>query len=322
MRKVHHPHRRCQQRGAAILLAMLIVTLVASLSAAALWQQWRGVALESAERGRLQSALILQGALDWARLILREDARNGGPDHLGEPWSVPLQDARLSSFLDPGNGGDSVGLDEIFLSGDIADLQGRLNVRNLVDEKGLHAPTVQAFVRLFEALQLPPEQVPQLARRWQLALTPPAADSRQIDTPLVPKTVTQLAWMGLAPPTIDTIAPYVAVLPQRTTVNVNTASALVLHAAVPNLSLSDAQGWLTARARAHFRSLADAPAPRDTTLNDAQLGVSSRFFLVRARLRTSEQVLEEATTLQRDGLMVKVLERERRPARRPALSGS
>ena len=87
------------QRGAAILTAMLLVTLVASLSAAALWWQWRGIEVETAERARVQSAWILQGALDWARLILREDARTGGTDHLAEPWAIPLQEARLSTFL-------------------------------------------------------------------------------------------------------------------------------------------------------------------------------------------------------------------------------
>ena len=64
-----------------------------------IWQQWRAVQVEAAERARTQSAWILSGALDWARLILREDARNGGTDHLGEPWAVPLAEARLSTFL-------------------------------------------------------------------------------------------------------------------------------------------------------------------------------------------------------------------------------
>ncbi|MBC7618421.1 MAG: general secretion pathway protein GspK, partial [Candidatus Saccharibacteria bacterium] len=77
---------------------MLTVTLVATSAAAALWQQWRGVEVEAAERARVQSSWLLTGALDWARLILREDARAGGVDHLAEPWAVPLNDARLSSF--------------------------------------------------------------------------------------------------------------------------------------------------------------------------------------------------------------------------------
>lgn len=59
----------------------------------------------AAERARVQSAWILIGALDWSRLILYEDLRSGSNsyldsnDHLAEPWAVPLEEARLSSFL-------------------------------------------------------------------------------------------------------------------------------------------------------------------------------------------------------------------------------
>ena len=49
------------QRGAAILMAMLVVTLVATLAAAALWQQWRSVEVEAAQRARVQSSWILVG---------------------------------------------------------------------------------------------------------------------------------------------------------------------------------------------------------------------------------------------------------------------
>ncbi len=45
-----------RQRGAALLLAMMTVALVATLAATALWQQWRGVEIESRERERLQAS--------------------------------------------------------------------------------------------------------------------------------------------------------------------------------------------------------------------------------------------------------------------------
>ena len=48
--------------GAALLSAMLTVTLVATFAAAALWQQWRSVEVEIAERGRVQVAWLLIGA--------------------------------------------------------------------------------------------------------------------------------------------------------------------------------------------------------------------------------------------------------------------
>ena len=135
MTRQHAPRHR-QQRGAALLLAMLILTLVATLASGMVWQQWRAIQVEGAERARTQSAWILSGALDWARLILREDARTGGADHLGEPWAVPLAEARLSSFLAADRDNNSAAeTDEIeaFLSGSIVDAQARWNLRKLVN---------------------------------------------------------------------------------------------------------------------------------------------------------------------------------------------
>ncbi|NDF65017.1 MAG: general secretion pathway protein GspK, partial [Betaproteobacteria bacterium] len=88
-----------RSRGMAMITALLIVALIATLAATTLWQQWKSLEVESAERQRQQSQWLLGGALDWARLVLREDARSGNLDHLAEPWALPLQEARLSSFL-------------------------------------------------------------------------------------------------------------------------------------------------------------------------------------------------------------------------------
>ena len=62
-----------RQRGAALLTAMIIVSLIATLASAMVWQQWRAVQVEIAERGRLQATWVLAGALDWSKLILKED---------------------------------------------------------------------------------------------------------------------------------------------------------------------------------------------------------------------------------------------------------
>jgi len=107
-----HVARHSAQRGAAILTAMLTVALVATLASAMLWQQWRQTEVEAAQRARVQSQWVLTGALDWARLILREDARQGGSDNLTEPWAVPLAPARLSTFLSAQQGQVTVGDDD------------------------------------------------------------------------------------------------------------------------------------------------------------------------------------------------------------------
>ena len=46
--------------------------------------------------------------------------------------------------------------------------------------------------------------------------------------PLMPRSFTQLTWLGLSPATVAALEPYATLLPRRTPVNINTASAQVL----------------------------------------------------------------------------------------------
>src|SRR5690606_37256567 len=159
------------QRGAALLLAMLVVTLVATLAAAALWQQWRSATVEAAERQRVQASWILVGTLDWARLILREDARSnrnsGSADHLGEPWATPLEEAQLSTFLAADKGNNAEDLMPAYLSGEIVDAQAKLNLLNLIKTSGTGAnvkvavspPDLATFTKLYQQLDLPPAEL-------------------------------------------------------------------------------------------------------------------------------------------------------------------
>ncbi|MEO8654090.1 MAG: type II secretion system minor pseudopilin GspK [Ramlibacter sp.] len=307
------------QRGAALLAAMLTVALVATFAAAALWQQWRSIEVETAERARVQAGWVLTGAVDWARLLLREDAKSGGADHLGEPWAVPLQEARLSSFLaaDRSNSAET-GPDvlEAFLSGEIVDLQSRLNVTNLVDTAKPSESGLRSFARLFEQLDLPQSQLDQLAENLRFASDTSAANMSSPLAPLLPQRVDQLTWLGLPATTLATLQPFITILPIRTPVNLNTASAEVIYAAVDGLSMSDAQRLVSARERAPFRNVNDARVAvggSQATFAEGQVNVSvaSRFFQVHSRLRLDQLVVEERTVLLRDGLDIRVLQRER-----------
>lgn len=305
------------QAGAALLTAMLTVALVASLAAGALWQQWRSVEVEAAERARVQSLWVLTGALDWARLILREDARSGGADDLSEPWAVPLEEARLSTFLaaDKNNTADSdSSASQAFLSGQITDLQARLNVTNLVDNGKLSEPSLKAFAKLFEKLGLPPGELTGLAENLRLALdTSLENDAAQL-APLLPQRVEQLVWLGLSPTSLAALRPYITLLPVRTPVNLNTASATVLFACIPSLDMAQAQRLVSIRQSNPFRTLAKVAEQLGQTavpLNEAQQSVNSRFFEVQGRLRLDQTVVEEHSVVQRDGLDVKTLWRDR-----------
>ncbi|AEG94650.1 type II secretion system minor pseudopilin GspK [Ramlibacter tataouinensis] len=311
--------RPTAQRGAALLAAMLTVALVATFAAAALWQQWRSVEVEAAERSRMQSSWVLTGALDWARLILREDVRSnssGGADHLAEPWAVPLQEARLSTFLaadrnSSAEGGDS---ENAFLSGDIVDLQSQLNVNNLVESGRISETGLRSFQRLFDLLGLPAAELSLLSENLRLATAISAENAPADMAPLAPQRVDQLVWLGLSPQTVAVLEPHVTVLPARTPVNLNTANAEVIYAAVGGISLADAQRLVSERTRAHFRSLGDASRAlggSQQTVLDGSASVASRFFEVRGRLRLGDTVVQERSVVQRDGLDIRTLSRER-----------
>ena len=297
------------QTGAALLMAMLTVTLVATFAAAAMWQQWRTVEVEAAERGRVQSAWILAGALDFSRLILREDGRSGGADHLAEPWAVPLQESRLSTFLAAENNVSQVDdastdTTEAFLSGQIADLQGRLNLANLAPGGQVDDAALRQFTRLFEHLGLPQQELGLLVEGLRQAAAKDGA------APLMPPTVRQLGWLGLSPATVAALAPHVALLPERTLVNANTASADVLLAAIDGLDMAGAQKIVQARESRYFRSASDV----NTLLGngaDCACGVQSSYFEVRGRLRIGDTIVDERSLVRRVGVEVTTLWRER-----------
>jgi len=308
-----------KQRGAALLAAMLTVTLVATFAAAALWQQWRSVEIESADRQRVQSTWILTGALDWARLILRED--RGDPDHLAEPWAVPLKEARLSTFLaadQANNAASETGdAEQVFLSGDITDLQGRLNVGSLVQAGVIEDKRLLAFRRLFDVLGLPQAQLARMVENMRFAFDINVDNRNAQRAPLQPHRVDQLVWLGLAPETVAALEPYVTILPGPSAggmkVNLNTAPAEVVYAVIGNIRLADAQRLVAERERQHFRTLEDVKPllPQGAEVDGAVVGTGSSYFEVRGRLRIDDVVIEEHSIVQRQGREVRTLQRER-----------
>ena len=308
------PPRRSgrRQRGAALLTALIIVTLVVTLAASMVWQQWRAVQVETAERARMQSSWILQGALDWARLILREDARSGRPTALTEPWATPLAEARLSTFLaaDKNNNAEDDG-PEAFLSGSISDAQARFNLANLVDASGkLSQPDLEALERLCQTVGLATDVATRIATGLRDAQA--AGSGGNGNAPLRPRTLAQLAWLGLDAATITALEPYATLLPTRAPVNANTAAREVLAAVIKGLDLATAERLVQLRQRDPFKTqqAVETQIPGLGPLNGQQVSVVSSYFEVRGRLRLDDRVLEQRSLVFRSGLDMQVLHRE------------
>lgn len=305
------------QQGAALLMAMVVVTVIAALASTMVWQQWRSVQGESAERARSQAHWVLMGALDWGRLILREDARGSQIDHLGEPWAVPLQEARLSTFLADGREDleDNPAL-QAFVSGVITDAQSRFNLRNLVVNGELSPPAVRTLQRVGEAAgvssAVPTAIVEGVKRSWM-----PVEGEGRASAPsalLSPERLSDLVWWGVSPQDIERLRPWLIILSAATPLNVNTASAEMMTLAIDGIDMAIAQRIVQTRNNAPFKSAEQVAAllpPTEGSTRTAGLAVQSNFFELEGRLRLGSRVFEERLLVERRQLDVVVLHRER-----------
>lgn len=297
--------RSRRQRGAALLTAILIASLISALAASMIWQQRRAIRLAEAERVRATATWVLRGTLDWARSNLEEDARtrqaDKAIDHIGQTWAVPMVEARLATFLSVD--GAVVGDDdpEAFVSSTVVDAQSRYDLMRLTVSDGEMALAELAIlVRLCQTAGVESDVAKTIADGLRGAAAQDAA------APLRPQTLQQLTWFGVAPAAVAALAPYVTLLPVPEPVNVNTAPREVLAALVEGMDLSTADRLVQLREHEPFitaQAFADQIPELAVSLD--RISVSTEFFEVRSRLRLSDRLIEQRTLLQRsaDGRM-------------------
>lgn len=288
-----------RQRGIAVITAILVVALVASAASFMAWQQQLWVRQVENLNAQAQSRAVVLAALQWARSALAQDARDNQVDHLDEGWAQPLTPL-------PVEGGE--------LAGSVADQQGLFNLNSVVRDGKTSATDLAVFRRLLELLDLPPDLANAVVD-WidpdgevsypggaedmdYLGLEPPYRAGNRMLT-----TVDGLARVkGFDAETLARLRPFVTALPAPTQVNVNTAPAEVLAAAVGDLALDQARALVDARAGQHFKDLADfrARLPKSVTqVNETVLTVGSRYFLVSGHARFGRAKVGYAALLER-----------------------
>jgi general secretion pathway protein K len=290
------PRRRA--RGAAVVTALLMVTLAVVVVSGMLWRQQ--VQIRSIENQRLlaQATWIERAAVDWARLILRDDQRRTSVDELGEPWAVPIAETRLSDFLGAALRTDQAG-ETSFLSGRILDAQARFNLTNLVlwtatptqgRAASVDPAALAAYRRLLQTAGLNPS-LAETTGRFMLRAAQGGSDGQPAPRP--PDSAQGLlAIPGYTPEMVAALEPFITVLPERTLVNANTADPEVLSAVINNLALDRARELVRERDRAYFNNVGDlqskltSVAPQADTGNlSAMLDVRSHYFLIYGLVR-------------------------------------
>ncbi len=286
------------QRGAALLMALFIAALATLIVTGLFWNQF--IVLRTIENQQLtvQSRMLLDGALDWARAILRAD-RNSY-DALTEPWAQPLAETRLDQL-----GETSALAARATIAGGIEDMQARMNLRNLVGLDGkVSVPELEALRRLCNLLSLPSATADLIAVAMLQSRVPPAVPNAEGTSGGDPTVARPLPLMlpqdlygvgGLDPQAAAVLIPYVTVLPEAPTpVNVNTASAEVIAARL-GMNLAAARALVAERDRIGYFTNVDNFRTRlpnqGADLDTSQIATQSRYFLVRGQVR-----LDRATT--------------------------
>lgn len=282
----------------ALLLTTLAITIVASL----FWQQQVQVRSIENQRLQLQKEWVLRGALDWAGLILREDAKNSSVDHLGEPWAVPLEETRLDQYVENGKSDSEAG--DAALSGNIIDAQSRYNLRNLATGGTVNPAEVSVFQRLLTSLRIPPGLAQATADMIAAAQKKPPDPTGAAAANPAPQSAPRLmdfqqvddllAVPGFSVDLLEKVKDFVVVLPDPTPINVNTAGVEVLAAKIDTLSLADATALVASREHAYFKDLGDLGTRLAGNAKSDSSGIDFRtsYFLVNGKVRLNRAALE------------------------------
>ncbi len=297
-----------RERGVALLLAMLVLALSAMLATRLLEDGQRRYQQQRARALQQQAWQLALGVERWASRLLVEDARRNQHDSLAEDWARPVVNLQVE-------GGT--------LSGRLQDLSGRFNLNNLLGRDGRPDPLwLERYRRLLARLGLSSSLADSLLD-WLDADSQPrpsgAEDGLYLGRGYRARNgrIQALAELsrvaGYTPEVLQRLRPHVAALPPGRTLNVNTATAPVLQAVIPELGADLAAG-LQREGEQGFDSLeafvSRLRAQGIVLQQGLGLGVRSQDFLLRVRLQQEERQLALRMHLHREGQRIQVLSRE------------
>jgi len=287
-------------RGAAIILAMLVAALAATVAVALAGDQQRWLADVASRRDQVQAQSLALAGVQWARQILQDDARSSSVDHLAEIWAYPLPATPIASGS---------------IEGRIEDAQGRINLNNVDQAAPVGDVERVRLASLFAAKGLDPKAIGALgdwidddanvrtdgaedafyAQRVKGAAAANAPLLRAAELASV-RDVGPAAWAALAG--------HVVALPRGTLLNINTAGPEVLGAAIPGLAGENLSAFLAERARKPITTMADLGErlPKGVTLpSGATFAFTSSYFLVTVQSRQGDALAQARALMRRDG---------------------
>ncbi len=288
-----------RQRGVAIITALVVVAAATIAVSTMMWRESISVRKVENQAALGQARWLARSAIEWARLVLLQDARTSTVDHLGEIWALPLAETRVTDDLASTPSGSEAASDATapfgdndaaYVSGRVRDAQARINLQGLAEGDKVDEKRFATLQRLLVVLNLDPDLAKGIAAR--IALPPRLSTFDEL-----------VRSIELDPSVADRLRPFVVILPSSTPVNLNTAPAEVLAAVFPNLPLDGARALVRSREQAWFNQVGDASARLPGAGGDeapTNVSVSSNYFEVEGRVRVGRADLQVAALIERE----------------------
>jgi len=297
-----------RSRGAALLMAILTVALIASVSSAIIAEHSAAIEQLGGRSDQAQARWLTRASVDWARNVLEWWMRRYGSKTIDTPES------EWATKVPP------MPIDEGEVSGEMVDLSSRFNINSLV-KNGIANPGQQTiFLRLLDNLGIPASQAQSLSAAitdWidtdENTSTLGAetnwytTNGRTVYPPQAPLIDINelLAVRGMSSELLERLRPYITALPDNaTTINVNIASAEVIAAFVGNLPLAQARTIVSNRQGNYFQDVSTfiGLLPQGSQYNTTQFDVKSQYFLVTGRAHWGDATAYSQVLLYREGV--------------------
>ena len=283
---IKHPVKR-QQRGVAIITALLIVTIATTISITISTRLQLDVRRTSNLVAQDQAHFYLLAAEEWSQRILRQDKKDSKIDDLSEDWALQLPPL-------PVDGGS--------IQGTLTDLHACININALIKDGAINDSIKNRLSQLFKNQGLE-NDLTQAMADWidiDLETTLPngAEDGyylnletpyRSANSPLYSISELRLIKGFEDSETFQQIEPYVCALATNnveTSININTASAEVLQSLSAKLTENLASDIIARRDETPFNDLKEFTsfAKLGTIIKDtSNLSTSSDYFLLRTQ---------------------------------------
>ncbi len=274
-----------KQRGAAIIVALFVMSIVAVISVMLMSRLLMDVEHTALWLRDAQNGFSVSGSVDWARETLGNDWRRRVPNQV-------IDRTPIKSPVDQEN--------HQLISSEIEDAQGRFNVNNLVDTK-----SQEQFVRLLKTIA--PTLSDAIAQNITDAISnwiSPSGDNKQDDyyakchppyraAHRLMASISELRLVqGMTRDLFLALSPYVTALPESLTpININNASIPVLMSLDPSFTLDTADGIVKRVKTLPFVCVADFAAldfMKTHPVQTERLTVESHYFLVKTNVFTAK----------------------------------